>query len=158
MVSLASLLKIYFELFFILNQKTNLTRNFIVTCRSKVAKIILTGNQRWAPSWSIEVLVFNRKVNWLETCLVIRWAIQGHLGPLVIYYDFNLLCYFYKSFIWINMNPLSPAITKTRLFKYIENFTTKNLKFSDKNSDIFSYFCSEHRLWVLVRTASLRRF
>ena len=26
---------------------------------------------------------------------------------------------------------------KARLFKYIENFTTKNLKFSDKNSDIF---------------------
>ena len=25
-------------------------------------------------------------------------------------------------------------ITKTRLFKYIENFTTKNWKFSDKNS------------------------
>ena len=28
-------------------------------------------------------------------------------------------------------------ITKTRMFKYIENFTTKNWKFSDKNSDIF---------------------
>ena len=28
------------------------------------------------------------------------------------------------------------SITKTRLFKYIENFTTKNCKFSDKN-DIF---------------------
>ena len=28
------------------------------------------------------------------------------------------------------------SITKTRLFKYIENFTTKNWKFSDKNSDI----------------------
>ena len=27
-------------------------------------------------------------------------------------------------------------ITKTGLFKYIENFTTKNSKFSDKNSDI----------------------
>ena len=27
-------------------------------------------------------------------------------------------------------------ITKTRLSKYIENFTTKNGKFSDKNSDI----------------------
>ena len=26
---------------------------------------------------------------------------------------------------------------KTCLFKYVENFTTKNLKFSDKNSDIF---------------------
>ena len=29
------------------------------------------------------------------------------------------------------------CITKTRLFKYIENFTTKKGKFSDKNSDIF---------------------
>ena len=29
------------------------------------------------------------------------------------------------------------CITKTRLFKYIENFTTKNGKFSDKTSDIF---------------------
>ena len=28
-------------------------------------------------------------------------------------------------------------ITKTRLFKYIENFTTKNWNFSNKNSDIF---------------------
>ena len=28
-------------------------------------------------------------------------------------------------------------ITKTRLLKHIENFTTKTLKFSDKNSDIF---------------------
>ena len=29
------------------------------------------------------------------------------------------------------------VITKTSLFKYTENFTTKKLKFSDKNSDIF---------------------
>ena len=29
------------------------------------------------------------------------------------------------------------AITKTRLLKYIKNFTTKNWKFSDKNSDTF---------------------
>ena len=29
------------------------------------------------------------------------------------------------------------AITKTRLCKFIENFTFKNWKFSDKNSDIF---------------------
>ena len=28
-------------------------------------------------------------------------------------------------------------ITKTRPFKYVENFTTKNWKFSDKNPDIF---------------------
>ena len=28
-------------------------------------------------------------------------------------------------------------ITKTHLFKYIENFTTKKWKFSDKNAGIF---------------------
>ena len=34
--------------------------------------------------------------------------------------------------------PNAAAITKTRLFKYIENFTTqKNWEFSDKNSYIF---------------------
>ena len=32
---------------------------------------------------------------------------------------------------------ISFTITKTRLFKYIENFTAKNWKFSDKKSDIF---------------------
>ena len=36
--------------------------------------------------------------------------------------------------------PSHDNITKTRLFKYIENFTTKNWKFSDKNSDIFFIF------------------
>ena len=32
-------------------------------------------------------------------------------------------------------------ITKTHLFKYIENFTTKEGKFSDKKFWYFSYFC-----------------
>ena len=60
----------------------------------------------------------------------------------------------------INGDVLSPASfnTKTRLFKYTEKNTTKKWKFSDKKTDIFSYFCSKHRLWVLVRTASSRRF
>ena len=49
-------------------------------------------------------------------------------------------------------------ITKTRLFKYIENFTTKNWRFSDKNSHIFHISAQKHTLWVLVRTASSRRF
>ena len=31
----------------------------------------------------------------------------------------------------------SPVITKTRLFKYTENFTSKNSNFQIKNSDIF---------------------
>ena len=34
-------------------------------------------------------------------------------------------------------------ITKTRLFKYIENFISKNWKFSDEKLIYFSYFCSK---------------
>ena len=50
-------------------------------------------------------------------------------------------------------------ITKTRLFKNIENFSSKNWKFSHNNSDIiFHISAQKHRLWVLVRTASARRF
>ena len=37
----------------------------------------------------------------------------------------------------------SRSITKTRQFKYIENFQIKN-------SNIFSYICLKHRLWVFV--------
>ena len=35
------------------------------------------------------------------------------------------------------MKPIKTIITKTRLSKYIENLTSKNWKFSYKNSDIF---------------------
>ena len=42
--------------------------------------------------------------------------------------------------------------------QFTENFTTKNRKFSDKKFRHFSYFCSKYRLWILVRTASPRRF
>ena len=47
-------------------------------------------------------------------------------------------------------------ITKTRLFKYKEKFTSKTENFQIKNSDIFLYFCSKQRLWVLARTALAR--
>ena len=49
-------------------------------------------------------------------------------------------------------------IMKTCLFKYSENFTTKKWKFSDEKFLYFTYFWSKHRLWVLVRTALMRRF
>ena len=49
-------------------------------------------------------------------------------------------------------------ITKTHPFKYIENFTAKKLKIFGWNTDIFHISCPKHRLLVLVRTASPRRF
>ena len=39
--------------------------------------------------------------------------------------------------------PLNDTHYETRLFKYIENFTTKIWKFTDKNSDIF-HICAQN--------------
>ena len=44
--------------------------------------------------------------------------------------------------------------TRTRLLKYIEKFYLEKLKIIRWNLWYFSYFCSKHRLQVLVRTAS----
>ena len=55
-------------------------------------------------------------------------------------------------------------ITKTHLFKYIENFTSENWKFSDKkkkkNSDIFHISAQniDCGCELLVRVAFARRF
>ena len=54
--------------------------------------------------------------------------------------------------IWYHV---SNVIKKTCLFKYIEILTVKNWSFRIKFRH-FSNFCSKHRLWVLVRTASPR--
>ena len=56
-----------------------------------------------------------------------------------------------KNNMWISL-----LITKTCLFKYIENFTTIKGNFSDKKFSYFSYSCSKHRLWVLFRASSVR--
>ena len=75
----------------------------------------------------------------------------------------NMYMYTGKSYserIWVldSLQNANGYITKTCLFKYIENLTTNKGKFSDKKFRYFSYFCSKHRLWVLVRTASVRQF
>ena len=49
----------------------NLLGSMGVTCRSKIAKIMLIGNPRWLPwppSWKSFSLLLNRKANWLQTC------------------------------------------------------------------------------------------
>ena len=58
-------------------------------------------------------------------------------------------CYVRKRIFWL-------VITKTRLFKYIENFTTKNKEtFQIKNSDIFHIPAQNIYCWHWLKT--LRR-
>ena len=57
-----------------------------------------------------------------------------------IQFVYMVVCIFHQIFMKYAQSiysNISRYITKTRLFNYIENFTTKNWKFSDKNSDSF---------------------
>ena len=47
---------------------------------------------------------------------------------------------------------LTIIITKTPYSNVLKILQPKNENFQIKISDIFSYFCSKHRLWALVRT------
>ena len=53
---------------------------------------------------------------------------------------------------------LSLTLRKHAYSNTLKILPPKNDKFSDKTFWYFSYFCSKHRLRVLVRTASSRRF
>ena len=67
--------------------------------------------------------------------------------------NFLLLCLFVPKgnlldfYIRICFSTHMSLIMKTRLFKYIEKFTTKNWKFSDKNSDIFQISAQNIDCW-----------
>ena len=104
----------------------------------------------------------SRRLAHMPFCLFCHGLVQFFILTQWVYFPIYrllqsspLLQFFYV--------PLSDIviITKTRLFKYIESFTSKIYKFSDKKTLFFFlyiYFCSKHRLWVLVWTASTRRF
>ena len=49
---------------------------------------------------------------------------------------------------------LAFIITKTRLFKYIVNFTNKNWKFSDKNSDIFHISAQNIGVYIIFHISA----
>ena len=101
--------------------------------------------------WSKVVLVISY-IYWIINCVPTFWG----LPALSFLEDFCFtLCVGCKSCVWESSYNFSTdknlrcahhqkkalwtshlIIMKTRLFKYIENFTTKNWKISDKNSDI----------------------
>ena len=64
-------------------------------------------------------------------------------------------------FFFLNMADTLPSVSTLRKHAYsntLKILPPKNGNFSDKKFWYFSYFCSKHRLSVLVRTASSRRF
>ena len=72
----------------------------------------------------------------------------------------KIISYMYWYHFWFHSNFVcNSAIHALRKHAYSNTLKTlppKNENFQIKNSDIFLYFCSKHRLWVLVRTAVQR--
>ena len=106
--------------------------------------------------------LFLHKYVWANTEEQQEWSRTGSTAvwprPVLFVLQSALCSYFIWQLHWLCWcSTKCQPITKTCLFNYTENFTTKNENFQIKNSDIFSYFCSKHRLWVLVRTALMRR-
>ena len=96
------------------------------------------------------------------------WVLQIYfteINSCCIFISYEILADFRNALLW------SPSVCH-KILAIINYFASrkhtyssilkilppKNENFQIKNSDIFSYFCSKHRLWVLVRTASARRF
>ena len=75
---------------------------------------------------------------------------HGHGGHL-IYWSGTIFSCFGREYLGIHYE-------NTPIQIYWKFYHHKDWKFSYEKSWNFSYFCSKYRLWVLVRTASLRRF
>ena len=68
--------------------------------------------------------------------------------PECTYNIFTLHTYW----VWQNVGTYN-ILRKHACSNILKISPPKTESFQIKNSDIFSYFCSKHRLWVLVRTA-----
>ena len=69
-----------------------------------------------------------RRFDWMSTVMM--------TSPLLSYPNIIRLPLM-QPVMWSSLQGTREIITKTRLFKYIVNFPTKNWKFSDKNPDTF---------------------
>ena len=77
----------------------------------------------------------------------------------LLLFFFFFFCFFF--FVFRNMEPLTIPLNyhyKNTPIQIWRKFHLQKLKIFRKKIRYFSYFCSKHRLWVLVRTASARRF
>ena len=102
-------------------------------------------------------ILFLTQIHFIKCLVPYLPKIPDTLSHTILVLKFKHVCFI--TYLWVlKLLSCTPDIRKTRLYKYIENFTSKNWKFSDKNLWYFSYFCSKHKLWVPVRTASHRQF
>ena len=71
----------------------------------------------------------------INLCIFVRHSVGSQGSKVTL--SLLRLCTFGCKRLLFQSKAVVVHITKTRLFKYIENFTSKHWKFSDKNSYIF---------------------
>ena len=77
----------------------------------------------------------------------IHWSVSQKLHLINVQYE--NLSYSYNSYI---------TLRKYTYSNILKIYNPKKENFQIKKIWYFSYFCSKYRLWILVRTASARRF
>ena len=142
-------------------------------CTTRVKVHFVFNGQYWHAGTINHCVVENFTVRLFSSFLTLHYI---HLLTIIIFaarsvrwwgfYNIYQLCIYCKicidlHFLWnLTFNPFEMSvwvskqfplnaclITKTRLSKYIENLTTKNGKFSDKNSDIFHISAQNIDCW-----------
>ena len=99
--------------------------HFVIVCFQSFLLLML---REGCASWLWHNLNFFTYISPLQTLHIVIYPIYKRKK-----YFISLAHYAYSRVSNVQLK----YIRKTRLFKSIENFTTKNWKFSDKNSDIF---------------------
>ena len=115
----------------------------------------------WADIWK-NIKIFIWKFTFF---LVVKFSVYLNRRVFVMHFFIYNFIYIWKTYIERVSSPSSPVssctisnwkcqnvnswtcgfcITKTHLFKYTENFTTKNWKFSDKNTNIFFHISARN--------------
>ena len=84
-------------------------------------------------------------------------------NSILWYHKFKLILWYQKYGFYSKTAPHTCALRAVehailRKPVRVNLISCKNVNFLFKFSDFFSYFCTKHKVWVHVRTASMRRF
>ena len=121
------------------------------------------AQQRFRSAWTM-IRIFTGRMPDSQRCKVSSCG-QRRLWPetspkvyIYIYIFFFFFFFFFCFFLFFVFSCCSSSLPKQTYSNMLKISPSKNENFQIKKIWYFSYLCSKHRLWVLVRTASTRWF
>ena len=127
---------------------------FDISCKLSPSKTVLSPFFRTLIQFLVTfVLIFNLKVLFAYTYQILRSPFRTDilsLGPFNINIPVLLSAPRTERLHYEN--------TPIQIHRKFYHENTENVQIKNSDTCIFCIFCSKHRLWGLVRTASARRF